>query len=132
MKKILYGFLGLGLVIFGVNTLVAQAEGKKSPPIINANSWNGENILIGPDKAEDAPDYIRENLLPSLTNMVLIFILSLSVGAIIIAGIIYIASSGNSEMTKKAKDIIFWTIVSVFITALSYSIVSLIVNTEFI
>ena len=91
----------------------------------------GNAILAGPDREEDGKNYVSENLLPGISNGFLIFTLGVSVIMIIIAGMMYILSSGDSDMVKRAKDIIFWTVVGVIISILAYAIVSLVVNIDF-
>ncbi len=130
MKKILFSFIVISsFFIAGINS-VKSAE---MPHIIGHKDENTV-FLPGPDSGdpEAAQKYVNNQLLPNLTNKFLIFMLAVSVGAIIVAGILYVFSMGDSEQTKKAKDIIAWTIVGVIIAALSYTIVSILVNTNFL
>lgn len=63
------------------------------------------------------------NLIVSIINLMLSFAALLAVGAIIWGGIIYITSVGNESQVGKAKKIIFWAIVGLLITGLSFLIV---------
>lgn len=91
----------------------------------------GNGILAGPAEGIEGKSYVSDRLLPGISNGFVVFTLGVSVIMIIIAGMMYILSSGDSDMIKRAKDIIFWTIVGVIISILAYAIVSLVVNINF-
>ena len=91
---------------------------------------SGGNILPGP-RDEKVHEYFTENFLPAVTNKILIAILSISTILIIVAGVIYIFSSGESEMIKKAKDTIFWTIAGTILAILSFGIVKFFIGLDF-
>ncbi len=132
MKKILFSFMAISLFFFMGQDI---AHAAKMPDIIGrVDDIDGGKLLAGPDSGnpEAAQEYVNNNLLTGLTNKFLIFMLAASVAAIIVAGIFYVFSMGDSEKTKKAKDIIAWTIVGIIIAALSYTIVSILVNTNFL
>ena len=88
-------------------------------------------ILPGPNSGKQGVSYISDRLLPSLTSTLLVYILSLSVGVIMVGGIIYIVSSGDPELTGKAKDAIIWAIAGSIIAILSYTIVKFIIGINF-
>ncbi len=138
MKKVLWLFLGFILLSFGVTNFVESANGAQVPPLVGKiNIENNRNLLPGPESngsgvsSKDTQDYVRNKLLPGLTNTIFVFLLSVSVGTIIIAGIFYLVSNGESESTKRAKDIILWTILGVIIASLSYVLVKIIITTNF-
>ncbi len=103
------------------------------PPLIgNIDAFDGGFLLPGPGTALESKKYANEKFLPGLTNIIFITLLSISVAAIIVAGFFYVSSNGDSEKTKRAKDIIFWTIVGVGLAAFSYAIISMLLNTNFL
>ena len=134
-KKILFSLTAISLFFFiGQGYFPITAQAAKMPSIIGHEDATGEGILLpGPESGDPkaAQKYVNDNLLTGITNNIFIFMLAISVGAIIVAGILYVLSMGDSEKLKRAKDIIQWTIVGIVIAALSYTAVSILVHTEF-
>lgn len=129
MKKISMKFIFVvcGLIfssLFFTGELLAEPV--TMPPVTHGN------ILPGPSSGETAGYYVTSQLIPGIANGTLIFLFMVSSIMLIIAGFFYLTSSGNTEMTKKAKDIILWTIVGVSIAALSYTFVKFIININFL
>lgn len=52
----------------------------------------------------------------------------LAVLAVMIGGILYLISSWDEEKTKRAKNIVIWALVGVFISMSAYSLIALINN----
>jgi hypothetical protein len=92
---------------------------------------NHGNILPGPKEGVNGSDYINNQFIPKFINGVLIFIMSLSILMLIIGGLMFILSSGDSDLTTKAKTTITWAIVGVVLTILSYAIVRFIIGIDF-
>ncbi|MDH3324741.1 MAG: hypothetical protein OEL89_03825 [Candidatus Peregrinibacteria bacterium] len=130
--------LGLVLALLGISffSLDSTSFAQEIPKISN-----GGGLLPGADqtkpdtdeykKADEYKKYVIETFLPKLSSGFIIALFAYSSIFIIIAGVIYIVSSGDSEMTKKAKDIIFWTIAGVGIASLSLAIVKFIIGIDF-
>ncbi len=89
------------------------------------------NILPGPKEGESGSDYVKNKFIPKYINGMLIFMISMSILMIIVGGLMFIFSSGDSDMTSRAKTTITWAIVGVILTILSYSIVRFIVGINF-
>jgi hypothetical protein len=89
------------------------------------------NILPGPKKGVNGSDYVRNQFIPKFINGILIFVMSLSILMIIIGGLMFVFSSGDSDLTTKAKTTITWAIVGVILTILSYAIVRFIIGINF-
>ncbi len=85
----------------------------------------------GEETGEGFRSYIVTKLIPGFANVAITILWSISTIFIIIAGVIYVFSSGESEMIKKAKDIILWTIVGTCLATLSYAVVKLLTQTDF-
>ncbi|MBX9809464.1 hypothetical protein K2X92_03695 [Candidatus Gracilibacteria bacterium] len=58
-----------------------------------------------------------------VTNILLVLIPILAGISLLIAGYIYIFSAGDSEKALRAKTIIKWNIVAIFVSLLSYAII---------
>lgn len=135
MKKIFLAIVCTYLLLVGGSTFFTVMA-VEMPTIVGHTDTDGGTLLPGPTSGgEDntvAQTYLNEKLLPGLTNTFFIFLLSASVGAIVIAGIFYLISMGDSEKTKKAKDIILWTVLGIAIAAISYTLIGILVNTNFL
>lgn len=67
-------------------------------------------------------------IIGSITDILLIIIPILAVISMLIAGYFYIFSAGDSEKAGRAKTIIKWNIVALFVSLLSYWIVKIIAS----
>ncbi len=88
------------------------------------------DVLPGPGQGEST-DYVEKQFIPKFVNGMLILLMSLSVLMIIIGGLMFVFSSGDSELTTRAKTTILWAIVGVVLTILSYAIVQFIIGIDF-
>lgn len=137
MKKMFLTFIGIYLLLMGGSSFFLSASAApEMPKIVGHKTSDGETRLPGTTSGGTdntaAQTYLNEKLLPGLTNTFFIFLLSASVGTIIVAGIYYVISMGDTEKTKKAKEIILWTVVGIAAAAISYTLISILVNTKFI
>ncbi len=89
-------------------------------------------ILPGPASAGDGITYVSDRLLPRVTNWVLAVVMSASVGVVIIGGLMYIFSGGDSEMKNKARDTIVWAIGGMVVAMLAYTIVRIVISINFL
>jgi len=131
MKKLIF-ILSLFLSLEGV-----LASGV--PPVFHggvlpgpAISTVGEvNKVTGRIEGASGQEYVVKNLIPGVTNRLLMIFLAICVGMIIVAGVYLVISSGESEMKQKAKDIIFWTAVGATIAILAVAVVRFIIGINF-
>lgn len=56
------------------------------------------------------------------------YVAVLAVLAVMVWGIMYLISSGQEEKTKKAKSVIIWALVWVFISVMAWSLINIINN----
>lgn len=56
------------------------------------------------------------------------YVAVIAVLAVMLGGIMYLLSSGQEEKTKKAKNIIIWALVWVFISVSAYGIINIVNN----
>ncbi len=88
-------------------------------------------ILPGPKYDEDATDYTVQKFLTKLLNLVMTMMFSMGVIIIIIGGLMFLFSAGDSEQVTKARSTLFWGIVGVAIGVLSYALVKFVVGIDF-
>jgi hypothetical protein len=101
------------------------SDGQLVPVILNGG------MLPGPQVVARGEDYFLHNFLPGLTNKFLILLLSISVVMFIVGGIMYLTAQGDTDMTKKAFDTIFWSVLGLVIAILSFAAVKFLVGINF-
>ena len=67
-------------------------------------------------------EYIIDNIINSIFNVAIVLVPLM----IVIAGFLFVTAGGNLEQTKRAKDIIVWTIVGFFIVLLAKGVMGMI------
>ena len=105
--------VGFAPVVFAPGVLAVR-------PIAEAcdSSSNTENRLCG-NQNEDA-----DTLIKTVVNTMLFIVGILSVIMIIVSGILYTTSSGDSGKVSKAKNTLTYSIVGLVVAFLAYAIVN--------
>ena len=119
MKKvsvILASLLALPVIAFGVTTLVADSASAQ----LNLESG------INSAKGTGAPDNVMEDdgLIKKVVNLLLWAIGIVSVIMIIIGGIRYATSNGDSTQVTAAKNTIMYAVIGLVIAIFAYAIVN--------
>ena len=119
MKKvsvILASLLALPVMAFGVTTLVADSASAQ----LNLESG------INSAKGTGAPDNVTEDdgLIKKVVNLLLWAIGIISVIMIIIGGIRYATSNGDSNQVTAAKNTIMYAVIGLVIAIFAYAIVN--------
>jgi hypothetical protein len=119
MKKvsvILASLLALPVIAFGVTTLVADSASAQ----LNLESG------INSAKGTGAPDNVTEDdgLIKKVVNLLLWAIGIISVIMIIIGGIRYATSNGDSNQVTAAKNTIMYAVIGLVIAIFAYAIVN--------
>ena len=119
MKKvsvILASLLALPVIAFGVTTLVADSASAQ----LNLESG------INSAKGTGAPDNVTEDdgLIKKVVNLLLWAIGIISVIMIIIGGIRYAISNGDSNQVTAAKNTIMYAVIGLVIAIFAYAIVN--------
>ena len=119
MKKvsvILASLLALPVIAFGVTTLVADSASAQ----LNLESG------INSAKGTGAPDNVTEDdgLIKKVVNLLLWAIGIVSVIMIIIGGIRYATSNGDSNQVTAAKNTIMYAVIGLVIAIFAYAIVN--------
>ena len=118
MKKvsvILASLLALPVIAFGVTTLVADSASAQLDLESGINSAKGTG----------APDNVTEDdgLIKKVVNLLLWAIGIISVIMIIIGGIRYATSNGDSNQVTAAKNTIMYAVIGLVIAIFAYAIV---------
>ena len=123
MKKvsvILASLLALPVMAFGVTTLVADSASAQ----LNLESG------INSAKGTGAPDNVTEDdgLIKKVVNLLLWAIGIVSVIMIIIGGIRYATSNGDSNNVTAAKNTIMYAVIGLVIAIFAYAIVNFVLT----
>ncbi len=123
IKKSVQGFAALALV-FSFATVALQ------PATVGAI---GVQDGVGSAKGDDQPADLTGNggVFQTVTNVLLFIIGAVSVIMLIIGGIRYTTSGGNSSSVESAKNTILYAIVGLVVAILAYAVVQW-VTTQFV
>lgn len=119
---------GLGVVAMGVQALPVAATGKIRCP--DGSTVIGDLSNCGAIKS----DLNNNNLMGTLNqiiNVIIGVIGFIAVIVIILGGVQYTTSAGDSGKVKKAKDTIMYGIIGLVIALLAYSIVNFVLSSLF-
>ena len=116
---------GLGVVAMGLQALPVAATGKIRCP--DGTTVSGDLSNCGAIKSDN-------NLMGTLNqiiNVIIGVIGFIAVIVIILGGVQYTTSAGDSGKVKKAKDTIMYGIIGLVIALLAYSIVNFVLSSLF-
>lgn len=117
--------LGLGLAVavpsvYAENPNACDGKGKVS------GIKEGKNCAKTDDQQASLGDAIE-----AVTNVLLFIIGAIAVIMIIIGGIRYVISNGDSAQIKSAKDTILYAVIGIIVALLAYAIVNFVID-EFV
>lgn len=116
--------LGAGLVLTPSATVEAQGFDK--------GMLDGANSAQGKDQQGDAATLFGEGgqggIFRTITNVLLFLIGAISVIMLIVGGIRYVVSGGDSTAVTNAKNTILYAIVGVVVAILAYAVVNFVIG----
>ena len=128
MKKTIIGIVVAGFIAtvaaVGFSQSVAHAQYSVDPCSANSSSaiCNGSANSTAGD-----PDALTGTI-GNIVNVLLWIVGIVSVIVIIIGGIMYATSAGDSGRTKKAKDAILYAVIGLAVAVFAYAIVNFVVD----
>ena len=122
MKSIKHGLIALCLMlgVVGVNTLLVS-NGVSATPATTEIS-NGIDAT-----GQKSGNSLQDNL-ARIVNVILFLIGAIAVIVIIIGGLKYVTSDGDSSKIKSAKDTILYAVVGIIIALLAYALVNFVIT----
>ena len=128
IKKILAAALAVPLLAFGSGAVLLTATAAASDLSIQG----GANAAQGNDQTGDAASLFGEDgqggIFRTITNVMLFLIGAISVIMLIIGGIRYVVSGGDSTAVQNAKNTILYAIVGVVVAILAYAVVNFVIG----
>ena len=122
MKKIQIFLTASLLVVLGAFVLAPIGTVAAAGPL-DAVCANNADSAVCQNKDENSGDFVG-----NLVNTLLYILGAISVLVIIIGGIMYVTSGGNSGSVTKAKNTILYAIVGLIVAFLAYAIVNWVVD----
>ena len=122
---------GLGVVAMGLQALPVAATNKVLCP--NGQTAPGGNLSNCPGLNENN-NLNKNDLMTTLNNIINVVIGVIgfiAVIVIILGGVQYTTSAGESAKVKKAKDTIMYGIIGLIVALLAYSIVNFVLSNLF-
>ena len=121
--------LGL-LIICGAKSVALVAPDLLGAQMVmQAATPSGTLDYIGTDT--DLPSgSVETGLIPMAISLILGIFSVLLTGVAIYSGVLFVAHFGNEEKVTQARDMLIWAVVGVVVTALSYAIISGVLNLD--
>ncbi|MCH8518766.1 pilin [Candidatus Gracilibacteria bacterium] len=111
--KTKYIFAGVSMYFLGIINVFA------STPRPNCDGLPG---------CSDGSNTITFSVIGNLTATVIQYVAVIAVLAVMYGGILYLLSSGDDEKIKKAKNVIIWALVGVFVSVTAWTMINILNN----
>ena len=122
-------------MLAGLLAVPALALGVAAVAPVSTTNAQPYNINTGQEAAEptDVPTSLfdiggQEGIFTTIVNLLLFIIVAIAVIMLIIGGIRYVVSGGDSSAVTGAKNTILYAIVGIIVAVLAYAIVNFVVD----
>lgn len=123
MKKYIKQILGSLVMLIGVSTFSI------SMPVAAVSVWQGcTGAAAGSAVCDSSKNDSADKIITNVINTILVVLGMIAVIMIIIGGIRYTTSNGDSGSVKSAKDTILYSVVGLVVAILSFAIVNFVVG----
>jgi hypothetical protein len=117
--------LGLGFAAGVVDAPVAVAQGQCTPDA-SGGIGGGAGCAQGDDQQADL--FGETGIFKTITNVLLFVIGAISVIMLIIGGIRYTTSNGDSGAVTNAKNTILYAVIGIIVALLAYALVNFVIT----
>ncbi len=124
MRKLRYFLAGLALL----GNLLMLAPAASATDVLNVCSNGGSASAVCTSKTSTNPVAGSNSLLLKITRIVAIIAGAVAVIIIIISGMRYVLSSGDSAKTSAARSAIIYALIGLVVIILAQSIVSFVIG----
>jgi len=125
IKKSLQSLLLVPVLALGVS-LVAPVLEPSTVSAFEQGLQDGANSARGTDQQADL--FGADGIFTTITNVLLFIIGAISVIMLIIGGIRYVVSGGDSGAVTSAKNTILYAVVGIVVAILAYAIVNFVIG----
>ena len=127
IKQIVLGAIALPVMVLGASLAAAPANAA-----FDKGLMDGATSAQGKDQQGDAATLFGEGgqggIFRTITNVLLFLIGAVSVIMLIVGGIRYVVSGGDSTAVQNAKNTILYAIVGVVVAILAYAVVNFVIG----
>jgi hypothetical protein len=132
IKQILIGAFALPVMVLGASLFTATLQPVDTANAIELSLKEGASAAQGEDQKGDAATLFGEGgeggIFRTVTNVLLFLIGAISVIMLIIGGIRYVVSGGDSSAVQNAKSTILYAIVGVVVAILAYAVANFVIT----
>lgn len=130
IKQLLLGAFALPVLVLGASLALTPAPANAA---FEKGLNDGANSAQGKDQQGDAASLFGDGsgqggIFRTITNVLLFLIGAISVIMLIIGGIRYVVSGGDSTAVQNAKNTILYAIVGVVVAILAYAVVNFVIS----
>lgn len=120
MKKVQILFTAFILLFIGTMALIPVSSVAAEGALDVACQGNSDSTLCSDENKNKSAD----GLVKTIVNALLFIVGALSVVMIIVGGILYVTSQGDSGNVTKAKNTILYSVVGLIVSFIAYAIVN--------
>ncbi len=132
IKQLMIGMFALPVMILGASLFTATLQPAPAASAFDQSLSDGAKAAQGDDQTGDAASLFGENgeggIFNTITNVLLFLIGAISVIMLIIGGIRYVVSGGDSGAVQNAKNTILYAIVGIIVAILAYAVVNFVIS----
>jgi hypothetical protein len=129
IKKLFAGAIATAALVLGVSLFVQPAPAYAA---FDKGLSDGAQSAQGKDQTGDAASLFGEGgqggVFRTITNVMLFLIGAISVIMLIVGGIRYVVSGGDSTQVTNAKNTILYAIVGIVVAILAYAVVNFVIG----
>lgn len=124
IKQLLLGAFAVPVMVLGASLVISPATPAYAQ--FDGGIEDGANSAKGKDQQTDL--FGPSGVFQTITNVLLFLIGAISVIMLIIGGIRYVVSGGDSTAVQNAKNTILYAIVGIVVAILAYAVVNFVIN----
>lgn len=132
IKQILLGAFALPVMVLGASLFTSTLQTAPVNAAFDKGLMDGATSAQGKDQQGDASTLFGDGgqggIFRTITNVLLFLIGAISVIMLIIGGIRYVVSGGDSTAVQNAKNTILYAIVGVVVAILAYAVVNFVIG----
>lgn len=126
IKNTLRGLLLVPILALGLSVALPQPAANAVNCSDDVSLSNGANCAQGDEQSSDL--FGQQGVFKTITNVLLFIIGAISVIMLIIGGIRYTVSGGDSSAVTSAKNTILYAIVGIVVAVLAYAVVNFVIG----
>ena len=132
IKQILLGAFALPVMVLGASLFTSALQTAPANAAFDKGLMDGATSAQGKDQQGDAATLFGDGgqggIFRTITNVLLFLIGAISVIMLIVGGIRYVVSGGDSTAVQNAKNTILYAIVGVVVAILAFAVVNFVIG----